>query len=173
MGNKLGINGIDNGFVTFYNVRIPRENLLNKTGDVTPAGRYVTPFKVKYCAIACRLNALSESNFYLFLLDLSKRFGVNLGVLSNGRVVLTFYAHCFMVQALTIAIRYAAVRKQFGNEVGREQPIIEYPLHVNNLSVFDFWLVCSRFCFRSTSNIGCYHRWHYVLFGDILAIRFS
>lgn len=34
-------------FVLFHNVRIPRENLLNKTGDVTPDGCYVTPFKVK------------------------------------------------------------------------------------------------------------------------------
>ncbi len=46
MGPKAGLNGIDNGFATFNNVRVPRENLLNKTGDVTPDGRYVTPYKV-------------------------------------------------------------------------------------------------------------------------------
>ena len=46
MGPKIGLNGVDNGFLTFNKVRIPRENLLNKTGDVTPDGRYVTPYKV-------------------------------------------------------------------------------------------------------------------------------
>lgn len=33
-------------FAMFHDVRIPRENLLNKTGDVSPDGRYITPFKV-------------------------------------------------------------------------------------------------------------------------------
>ena len=27
------------------NYKIPREMLLNKTGDVTPDGKYVTPYK--------------------------------------------------------------------------------------------------------------------------------
>lgn len=107
MGPKAGLNGVDNGFATFNKVRIPRENLLNKTGDVTPEGVYVTPIK-----------------------DAKKRFGISLGALSNGRIGLTYFSYVYMNMALTIAVRYAAVRKQFGPDNGPEQPIIEYQLHV-------------------------------------------
>lgn len=37
-GKKIGLEGVDNGFIIFNRVRIPRENLLNRFSNVTPAG---------------------------------------------------------------------------------------------------------------------------------------
>ena len=40
MGYKIGLNGVDNAKLAFDNVRIPRENLLNKHSDVTADGEF-------------------------------------------------------------------------------------------------------------------------------------
>ncbi len=42
MGHKMGLNGVDNAKLTFDQVRVPRENLLNKYSDITPEGEFVT-----------------------------------------------------------------------------------------------------------------------------------
>ena len=58
MGPKIGLNGVDNGFATFNSVRIPRENLLNRTGDVSFDGKYITPFKVIKTYICYRITLI-------------------------------------------------------------------------------------------------------------------
>ena len=103
MGEKIGINGVDNGFVMFDNYHIPRKCLLNRTANVTEDGNYVTSVK-----------------------NASKRFGVSLGALSKGRVTITSICANFASVAMVIAIRYCAVRKQFGPTDSEEWPVIEY-----------------------------------------------
>ena len=66
----------------FDHYRIPREYLLNKTGDVTPEGEYVTPYK-----------------------DLSKRHGDSISSLSAGRVGISSMGVTYLTSALTVAIR--------------------------------------------------------------------
>ncbi|KAK2714253.1 peroxisomal acyl-coenzyme A oxidase 3-like [Artemia franciscana] len=110
MGEKLGLNGVDNGFMMFKNYRVPRECLLNRTGDVDEAGNYVSPFK-----------------------DPRKRLGASLGNLSSGRVGIVAICIANMQKALAISIRYSGVRRQFGPEGGEELPVIEYQLQQGRL----------------------------------------
>ncbi|UJR08223.1 hypothetical protein I4U23_012496 [Adineta vaga] len=103
IGAKCGWNGLDNGFLILRNYRIPRENLLNKHGDVLPDGTYQTLFK-----------------------SVNKRFGASLGALSSGRVGICSLAIGLLIKCITIAVRYSCVRKQFGPLPGIELPVIEY-----------------------------------------------
>lgn len=126
MGEKAGLNAIDNGFLMFHNYRIPRDNLLNKNGEVNDAGEYVTPIK-----------------------DPNKRHGGTLGGLSGGRVNITHIAYVYLSKVITIAIRYASVRKQFGPEGEDELPIIEYQLHQHRLIPY----VATAYCFKIMAEI--------------------
>ncbi|KAF2898696.1 hypothetical protein ILUMI_07471 [Ignelater luminosus] len=111
MGEKIGLNGVDNGFIMFDQYHIPRENLLNKIGDVTEDGRYVAD-----------------------ITDPNRRHGAALGNLSDGRINITSVNMCYLSKAVTIAIRYAAVRKQFSaTEDDEEIPILEYQSHQHRL----------------------------------------
>ncbi|XP_066998147.2 peroxisomal acyl-coenzyme A oxidase 3 [Anabrus simplex] len=106
MGEKTGLNGIDNGFILFQNYRIPRENLLNRISNVTPEGEYET-----------------------FFTNPQQLLGAALENLSTGRVGIMQESANTLSNALCIAIRYSAVRRQFGpSDKDCELPIIEYQL---------------------------------------------
>eukprot|EP00178_Gracilaria_changii_P022334 TRINITY_DN6626_c0_g1_i1.p2 TRINITY_DN6626_c0_g1~~TRINITY_DN6626_c0_g1_i1.p2 ORF type:complete len:102 (+),score=3.53 TRINITY_DN6626_c0_g1_i1:161-466(+) len=45
MGYKLGLNGVDNAALKFHNVRIPRENMLNRYCDVDENGSFKSDIK--------------------------------------------------------------------------------------------------------------------------------
>lgn len=108
LGEKVGLNGIDSGFVMFNNYRIPAKSLLNRTGDMTPEGTYESVFA-----------------------DPSKMLGAALESFSAGRLGIMQESAGTLSQAAVIAVRYAALRKQFGYEKdGPEVPIIEYQMHV-------------------------------------------
>lgn len=103
-GHKMGLNGVDNGRLYFDHVRIPRENLLDRYAQVAPDGAYDSP--------------ISGDN---------KRFFTMLGTLVGGRISVAAASVTASKKALAIAIRYGALRRQFGD--GGEKRILDYVTH--------------------------------------------
>ena len=109
-GRKAGLNGVDNGRLTFTRVRIPREALLNRFGDVAEDGTYSSPI---------------ESD--------GRRFFTMLGTLIRGRVSVGGSAGNATKRALTLAVRYGELRRQFDRPGGEEVVILDYLAHQRKL----------------------------------------
>lgn len=110
-GLKGGLNGIDNGRLHFTNVRIPRENLLNRYGDVAPDGTYSSPIESP-----------------------GRRFFTMLGTLVQGRVSLDGASTEASAMALAIAITYGNQRRQFtASSDTEEEVLLDYQRHQRRL----------------------------------------
>lgn len=109
-GHKVGLNGVDNGALRFRSVRIPRDNLLNRFGDVSRDGKYSSP-----------------------LPSINKRFAATLGELVGGRVGLASSSVGVLKIAASIAIRYSLLRHQFGPANQPEVSILDYQSHQHKL----------------------------------------
>ena len=108
---KGGLPGVYNGRIMFDQVRVPRENLLNKFADVAPDGTYTSPIE-----------------------NTNRRFFTMLGTLVRGRVTVGGSAAQAARVALDIAVRYALQRRQFeapGED--REVLIMDYLMHQRRL----------------------------------------
>ncbi|MFE9578130.1 acyl-CoA dehydrogenase [Nocardia sp. NPDC006044] len=110
-GLKGGLPGVDNGRIVFDQVRIPRENLLNRYADVEPDGTYTSEIE-----------------------NPSRRFFTTLGTLVRGRVSVGGAAAAGTRVALSIALRYALKRRQFSDpDSGQETVLLDYRSHQRRL----------------------------------------
>ncbi|MCY1033591.1 acyl-CoA dehydrogenase family protein [Corallococcus sp. BB11-1] len=105
-GEKMGLNGVDNGRLWFKGVRVPRENLLDRYGQVTEDGEYTSSITGD-----------------------SKRFFTMLGALVAGRVSVACASLSAAKSALTIAVRYGDLRRQFGPTGSREVRLLDHQSH--------------------------------------------
>lgn len=109
-GRKMGLNGVDNGTISFDQVRIPYDNLLDRFASITPDGKFDSP--------------ISSDN---------RRFFTMLGTLVGGRIGIPRSALSAAKAGLAIAILYGDQRRQFGPEGGAEVPILNYRQHQRRL----------------------------------------
>ncbi len=110
-GYKMGLNGVDNGRIWFNNVSIPKDNLLNKYGDVNESGEYVSSIN-----------------------SVNRRFFTMLGALVAGRICVGLGGISASKSALSIAIKYGLKRRQFASKSGDDEMLImDYPTHQRRL----------------------------------------
>ncbi len=110
-GHKLGLNGVDNGKIWFDDVRVPRDNLLDRYASVSEDGVYFSPIENE-----------------------DRRFFTMLGTLIQGRISVGGAAISAVKAALTIAIRHADRRHQFGPpDSDEEMPLLDYRVHQRRL----------------------------------------
>ena len=106
-GYKLGLNGVDNGKIWFNQVAVPRENLLNKYGDIKDDGSYHSDIK-----------------------NPNKRFFTMLGTLVGGRICVARAGLGGAKMALAVAIKHALKRRQFNDSIKiQEDLLMDYPTH--------------------------------------------
>ncbi|MFC0627002.1 acyl-CoA dehydrogenase family protein [Kribbella deserti] len=110
-GQKLGLNGVDNGRLTFDHVRVPREALLDRYAQVDADGNYHSEIE-----------------------NPDRRFFTMLGTLVQGRVSVGGAGINASKVALTLAVRYGSQRRQFGAPGAADEALLlDYRMHQRRL----------------------------------------
>lgn len=90
-GHKVGLNGIDNGYLSFDKVRVPHGDMLDRFAQIDQDGHYQSEIKKK-----------------------SQRFFKMIGTLVTGRIFVSMVSLSGAKNALTAAVTHAEERKVFG-----------------------------------------------------------
>ncbi|ODV98440.1 hypothetical protein PACTADRAFT_38273 [Pachysolen tannophilus NRRL Y-2460] len=120
IGAKMGRDGIDNGWIQFSSVVIPREYMLTKYTRIDEDGEVIEP-------------PLAQLAY---------------GALLTGRVTMVRESFRTSQRFMTVALRYAVGRRQFAeknSEDNAELQLIDYPLHQLRLIpwlAFTYALAC-------------------------------
>ncbi|KAH7365473.1 hypothetical protein KP509_18G030300 [Ceratopteris richardii] len=128
IGTKYGNNTVDNGFLCFQSVHIPRMNMLMRISEVTKQGIYKSHPVPR---------------------------GILYGAMVTAREIIISEASISLSRAVTIAVRYSAVRRQFGGSKHvPEEQVLNYVTQQKRL----FPLLAAVYAFQFTAQ---WMRWLY------------
>lgn len=129
-GDKMGLNGIDNGMIFFRNVIVPLDSLLDKITQVSPSGHVTSVFE-----------------------KTSARFAVQLGGLCDGRVKLCNNQIFVAQKCVAIVLRFATVRKQFGDNPEAEHNLLSYEQYQSRVFPIAAWSTIAAFASREINKL--------------------
>lgn len=97
-GHKAGLNGVDNGYLSFDKVRVPHEAMLDRFAQIDDAGNYQSEIAKK-----------------------SQRFFKMIGTLVTGRIFVSMVSLSGTKNALALGVNHAENRKVFGETLMDKQ----------------------------------------------------
>ncbi|OMH79945.1 Peroxisomal acyl-coenzyme A oxidase 1 [Zancudomyces culisetae] len=100
IGPKFGFNTMDNGFLSLDKVRVPRFNLLQRYIQVSRDGKVTRP------------KGIDPRITYSTMVQVRTSIAAGMGHV--------------LAKAVTVAVRYASVRRQFGEAGKPESPVLDY-----------------------------------------------
>jgi acyl-CoA oxidase len=110
MGHKMGLNGVDNARITFKNVKVGRDDLLNRISDIDEKGNFTSKIagrRQRFLAAADRLLS---------------------GRLCIGSMMISMTKVCLLITS-----KYASVRLSNGKTGKSDAPICTFQLFQNQI----------------------------------------